>query len=239
MIVYPAVDIKGGRCVRLYQGKAELETLYSEDPEAMARRWVAAGAKWLHVVDLDGAFAGKPVNHDLIARIAALSGARVQAGGGVRELETVEDLLEAGVSRVIVGSRAASDPEFAETVFKEFRERVIPSIDSRGGSVLLRGWLEGAGMKAEELGNTFFRMGCRTVICTEVGRDGTLTGPDLAGLENFLDATGLKVIAAGGVSSLRDIRELKKLEGKGLLGAVTGKAIYDGTLDLAKALKLA
>lgn len=238
MIIYPAVDIKGGRCVRLCQGQAELETVYSEDPEAMARRWVAAGAKWLHVVDLDGAFAGHPVNHDLIARIAALAGAKVQAGGGVREMESVEKLLEAGVARVIVGSRAASEEEFAETVFREFRERVIPSIDSRGGAVLLRGWLEGAGMKAEELGKTFFRMGYRTVIRTEVSRDGTLSGPDLAGLEEFLDATGLKVVAAGGISSLRDIRELKKLEPKGLLGAITGKAIYDGTLDLAEALKL-
>ncbi len=116
---------------------------------------------------------------------------------------------------------------------------MIPSIDSRGGSVLLRGWLEGAGMRAEELGKTFFRMGCRTVIRTEISRDGTLSGPDLVGLEDFLDATGLKVVAAGGVSSLRDIRELKKLEGKGLLGAITGKAIYDGTLELAEAIRIA
>ncbi|HPJ72291.1 MAG TPA: 1-(5-phosphoribosyl)-5-[(5-phosphoribosylamino)methylideneamino]imidazole-4-carboxamide isomerase, partial [bacterium] len=228
MIVYPAVDIKGGRCVRLYQGRPDRETVYEDDPLAAAARWAAAGASWLHVVDLDGAFAGFPVNHRLIGNIAAASGVRVQAGGGVRKMETIETLLEAGISRVIVGSRAVRDPDFAQAAVREFGKRVIPSIDSRDGEVLLQGWSERAGAGAETVGIEFRKMGYASTVLTDVSGDGTLAGPDLPGIERFLEATGLKVIAAGGVSSLEDIRNLKCLESKGLEGVITGKAIYDG-----------
>jgi len=238
MLIYPAVDIRSGRCVRLFQGQADRETVYAEDPVKMARRWAGLGASWLHVIDLDGAFAGEPVNHHLIGRIADETGLKIQAGGGVRKLETIETLLAGGISRVIVGSRAVADPDFARAAVREYGRRVIPSIDSRGGTVLIQGWVEQAETKAVALGKDFRKMGFRAAICTDVSSDGTLSGPDLTGLEDFLDATGLKVIAAGGIATLDDLRRLQKLEAKGLGGAITGKGLYDGTLDLGEALSL-
>jgi len=237
MLVLPAIDIKSGRCVRLYQGKADRETVYSEDPTAMARRWEGEGAEYLHLVDLDGAFAGEPKNWETVKKILAAVSVPAELGGGVRSPETIEMLLAGGVSRVIVGSRAAADPGFLADIFREFKARVVPSIDARRGRVMVRGWEEETELRAEDLGRDLKKIGFRLAIHTDTSADGTLQGPNLAALEEFLDRTGLATIAAGGVSRLEDIRELKKLERKGLVGAITGKAIYAGTLDLKAAIR--
>ena len=237
MIILPAIDIKSGRCVRLYQGKADRETVYSEDPAAMARRWEGEGAEFLHLVDLDGAFAGEPKNWETVKKILAAVSIPAQLGGGVRSPETIEMLLAGGVNRVIVGSRAAADPGFLADIFREFRDRVVPSVDAREGMVMVSGWEEETELRAEDLGRDLKKIGFRLVIHTDTSADGTLRGPNLAALEEFLDATGLRVIAAGGVSSLEDIRRLKLLEPKGLAGAITGQAIYAGTLDLKAAIR--
>ncbi|MDP8236704.1 MAG: 1-(5-phosphoribosyl)-5-[(5-phosphoribosylamino)methylideneamino]imidazole-4-carboxamide isomerase [Candidatus Erginobacter occultus] len=237
MLVLPAIDIKSGRCVRLYQGKADRETVYSEDPAAMALRWEGEGAEFLHLVDLDGAFAGEPKNWETVKKIIAAVSVPVELGGGVRSPETIEMLLAGGVSRVIVGSRAAADPGFLSDIFREFQGRILPSIDVREGMVMIRGWEEETELRAEDLGRDLKKIGFKLVIHTDTSADGTLQGPNLAALEDFLDRTGLGVIAAGGVSRIEDIRDLKKLERKGLVGAITGQAIYAGTLDLRAAIR--
>ncbi len=239
MIILPAIDIKSGRCVRLYQGKADRETVYSEDPAAMARRWEGEGAEFLHLVDLDGAFAGEPKNWETVKKILAAVSVPAELGGGVRSPETIEMLLAGGVNRVIVGSRAAADPGFLADIYREFKGRILPSIDAREGMVMIRGWEEETELRAEDLGRDLKKIGFKLVIHTDTSADGTLGGPNLAALENFLDRTGLGVIAAGGVSRIEDIRDLKKLERKGLVGAITGQAIYAGTLDLKAAIRAA
>lgn len=237
MIILPAIDIKSGRCVRLYQGKADRETVYSEDPAAMARRWAGEGAQFLHVVDLDGAFAGEPKNWETVRKIISAVSIPVELGGGMRNPESIETALAGGVERVIVGSRAANDPGFLADIFREFKGRVVPSVDAREGMVMVRGWEEETELGAETLGRDLKKIGFELVIHTDTSADGTLRGPNLSALEDFLDATGLRVIAAGGVSSLEDIRNLKKLERKGMAGVITGKAIYAGTLDLREAIR--
>ncbi len=239
MIILPAIDIKSGRCVRLYQGKADRETVYSEDPAEEALRWEGEGAEFLHLVDLDGAFAGEPKNWKTIREIISSVSIPVELGGGVRNQETIEMLLAGGVNRVIVGSRAAADPGFLSDIFREFKGRILPSIDAREGRVMVSGWEEETEMRAEDLGRDLKKIGFKLVIHTDTSADGTLQGPNLAGLEEFLDRTGLEVSSAGGISNLEDIRNLKKLERKGLVGVITGKAIYAGTLDLKAAIRAA
>jgi len=239
MLVIPAVDIKGGRCVRLFQGLADKETVYGEDPALMARKWVGEGAEFLHVVDLDGAFEGYPKNWETVQKVISSVNIPIELGGGIRSPEMVEKILSGGVNRVIIGSRAVDSPDFLELIFREFRERIVPSIDARDGIVLVKGWEESTDLKAIDLGNTLKKIGFKLVIYTDTAVDGTLNGPNLPVIEEFLDRTGLRAIAAGGVSRLEDIANLKKLERKGLVGAITGKAIYEGTLSLSEAIRTA
>ncbi len=239
MIVIPAIDIKSGRCVRLFQGMAERETVYGEDPAAMARRWEGEGAEFLHVVDLDGAFEGEPKNWGAVQEIISSVKVPIQLGGGIRSRETIEMLLAGGVTRVIIGSRAAGDTDFLREIFREFRGWIVPSIDARAGQVLVKGWAEETGLRAADLGNDLRKIGFRLIIYTDTAVDGTLEGPNLPAIENFLDQTGLTLIAAGGISRLADIIQLKRLGGKGLAGVITGKAIYDGALDLKEAIHAA
>ncbi len=239
MLVIPAVDIKGGRCVRLFQGLADKETVYGEDPALMARKWVGEGAEFLHVVDLDGAFEGYPKNWETVQKVISSVNIPIELGGGIRSPEMVEKILSGGVNRVIIGSRAVDSPDFLELIFREFRERIVPSIDARDGIVLVKGWEESTDLKAIDLGNTLKKIGFKLVIYTDTAVDGTLNGPNLPVIEEFLDRTGLRAIAAGGVSRLEDIANLKRLERKGLVGAITGKAIYEGTLSLPEAIRTA
>ena len=223
--------------MRLFQGLADQETIYGEDPALMARKWEGEGAEFLHVVDLDGAFEGSPKNWDAVSRIISSINIPIELGGGIRSPEAVEKILSGGVARVIIGSKAVDSPDFLELIFREFKKRIVPSIDARDGIVLVKGWEESTDLKAVELGITLKKIGFNLVIYTDTAVDGTLKGPNLPAIEEFIDQTGLGVIAAGGLSSLKDIINLKKLERKGLIGAITGKAIYEGTLNLMDAIR--
>lgn len=239
MLVIPAIDIKAGRCVRLFQGLADRETVYGEDPAAMARRWEGEGAELLHVVDLDGAFEGEPKNWEAVQGIIREVRIPLELGGGIRSPEIVETLLAGGIFRVLIGSRAADSLDFLEEIFREFKGRIVPSIDARDGRVMIKGWTEGTDLRATDLGQDLKKIGFKLVIYTDTTVDGTLRGPNLPVIEDFLDRTGLEMIAAGGISRLEDIVQLKRLERKGLTGAITGKAIYAGELNLPEAIQAA
>ena len=239
MLVIPAIDIKGGHCVRLFQGRADRETVYGEDPAVMARKWEGEGAEFLHVVDLDGAFEGAPKNWDAVSKILQTVTIPVELGGGIRSPESVESLLAGGIARVIIGSKAVDSPDFLEGIFREFQERIVPSIDAKDGRVMIKGWVERTNLRAADLGRILKKIGFKLVIYTDTTVDGTLRGPNLSALEDFLDQTGLETIAAGGISRREDIVRLQRLERKGLCGVITGKAIYNGTLDLKEAIQVA
>ena len=235
--IYPAVDIKGGRCVRLYQGDLGRETVFSEHPWQAALAWEKKGASYLHVIDLDGAAAGSPVNLPAVREILRRVAIPLQFGGGVRSREEVERVLAMGVERVILGTRALVEPAFAEEMLAVFAERVIISVDTRGGEVATSAWREKAARSLEEILQHLAQHGARRVIHTDVARDGTLGGYDSGALRPLL-GRGMGVIAAGGISGLDDIARLKALSAKGVEGAVVGRAIYSGDLDLSEALAL-
>lgn len=237
MDLYPAIDLRAGRCVRLVEGDFARETVYGDDPVAVALSFAEAGAGWIHVVDLDAARTGDPVNRPVVAAIAAAvspRGARVQTGGGVRRVEDAASLLDAGVARVVIGTAAVEDPSIVEAVAGRWPGRVAVGLDHRGGEVRLRGWTEGAGRSVSELVPLAVSSGASAVIVTDISRDGRLSGPDVPGLSELVASTGAPVIASGGVSSLDDIRALAAIPG--LLGVIAGKAVYEGRVDVAEAL---
>ena len=228
MDLYPAIDLRDGRCVRLYQGDYGRETVYGDDPVAQARAFEAAGAPWIHVVDLDAARTGVPVNRDAVAAIAAGVSVPVQSGGGVRDVAAAEALFSAGVARVVVGTAALEDPEFVRALAA--RHPVAVGLDARGRDVAVRGWVEGSGADLLDLAKAFEDAGVAALVVTEISRDGTLEGPDLAGLSQVMEATSIPVIASGGVGTLDDLRALAELRagGRALSGAIAGRAIYEG-----------
>jgi phosphoribosylformimino-5-aminoimidazole carboxamide ribotide isomerase len=239
--LYPAIDLRGGRCVRLTRGDYDDETVYDDDPVAVARSFARSGARWIHVVDLDAARTGIATNGAVVAAIVAAvtgDGARVQSGGGVRSSEAAEALLSVGVSRVVIGTAAVEDPDLVGRLAAAHPGRVAVGLDTRGGEVAVRGWLAGSGLDAAAVLDRLAGVGVAAVIVTDIGRDGMLTGPDLAGLSAVLGATDLEVIASGGVASLADLQALARLDGGGhrLNGAIVGKAIYEGRLTVAEGL---
>jgi phosphoribosylformimino-5-aminoimidazole carboxamide ribotide isomerase len=235
MILYPAIDLKDGRCVRLRQGDMTQATVFNEDPGAQAAAFVADGAEWLHVVDLNGAFAGKPVNGDAVDSIlAATAGAPVQLGGGIRSMETVERWLERGVRRVILGTVAVKDPDLVRDACRNFPGQVALGIDARGGRVAVEGWAEESELGAEDLARRFEDAGAAAVIYTDIDRDGVLAGPNVAATAALARAVSTPVIASGGVSSLADL-EAVAATGR-IAGAIIGRALYDGRIDLPAAL---
>jgi phosphoribosylformimino-5-aminoimidazole carboxamide ribotide isomerase len=235
MDLYPAIDLRAGRCVRLVEGDFEAETVYGEDPVAVARAFAVAGARWIHVVDLDAARTGEPVNRPVVARIAAAvgPGVRVQAGGGVRGVRDAGDLLSQGVARVVVGTAAVERPELVADLTARWPGQVAVGLDHRGGEVRVRGWTEGGGRRVDDLVPAAVAAGAAAVIVTDIARDGRLAGPDVEGLARLVGGTGAPLIASGGVRDVEDLRALARL---GLVGAIAGKALYAGTLDLAEAL---
>jgi phosphoribosylformimino-5-aminoimidazole carboxamide ribotide isomerase len=238
MIIYPAIDLKDGQCVRLIQGRAEDKTVYSDTPAAVARSFQEEGARWLHIVDLDGAFSGAPRNHKAIKAIADAINIPFQVGGGLRRLEDVEKTLNTGARRVIIGSRAVSSPEFIKSLLDNFGpERIILGLDARDGMVAVEGWVQTSSLAALDFGREMKQLGIKTAVFTDVSRDGLLQGPNLASIEAMARDTGLEIIASGGVSSRQDIRSLKALEDLGVSGAIIGKALYDGKIPLAEALR--
>jgi phosphoribosylformimino-5-aminoimidazole carboxamide ribotide isomerase len=235
MIVIPAVDLRGGRCVRLREGRADRETVFSEDPVAMAERWVALGARRLHVIDLDGAFAGAPRQTPLIAAIArAVAPVPLEAGGGLRDLAAVEAALAAGAAWAVVGTRAALDPVFLKDVCRQFPGQIIVAVDGRGPRVAVKGWTEVVSETVGELAARARDGGAAALLYTDVSRDGTGLGPNLADTEALARAVRMPILASGGVGSVEDLRRLAGLPG--VVGAVVGQALYTGAVDLAVAL---
>jgi phosphoribosylformimino-5-aminoimidazole carboxamide ribotide isomerase len=236
--LYPAIDLRGGRCVRLYQGDYGRETVYGDDPVSQARAFAAAGAPWVHVVDLDAARTGEAVNRPLVAAIAAGVDVPVQAGGGVRDDAAADALLEAGVRRVVVGTAALDDPAWVRRLAARHPGQVAVGLDARGRDVAVRGWVEGSGHDLVDVARRFGDAGLAALVVTEIGRDGTLTGPALDQLAEVLAATDLDVVASGGVGSLADLRALAVLEvdGRRPAGVIVGRALYEGAFRLTDAL---
>ena len=240
MTIYPAIDIKGGRCVRLTQGRADQETIYAENPADVAQRFRAAGSTWVHVVDLDGAFTGEPRNLAAVQAIAAV-GMRVQLGGGLRTRAAVERALGFGVSRVVIGTRAAESELFVGELVQAFGEKIAVGIDARNGQVAVKGWVANADMSALALARRMDAQGVRTLIHTDIGTDGMLTGPNLPAQEAMLKAGEFSVIASGGVSRREDVMALRDLAKRhaNLAGVIVGKALYEKRVELADLLKIA
>jgi phosphoribosylformimino-5-aminoimidazole carboxamide ribotide isomerase len=241
MQVIPAIDIRGGRCVRLDQGDYDRETVFDNDPAAVAKRWEALGARRLHVVDLDGAREGTPRNVEAIERILASATVPVQVSGGVRDVATVDDLIGLGADRVVLGTAAVKDQTTVLNAITLFRGQIIVSVDARDGLVRTEGWIEGSEVRALDLVRDLSEIGCRRIVYTDISADGMLGGPNFAAIAEMLEfVSGLPsppaVIAAGGVSSVEHVRELAAL---GVEGAIIGKALYTGTIDLQDALAAA
>jgi phosphoribosylformimino-5-aminoimidazole carboxamide ribotide isomerase len=238
MNIYPAVDIFKGKAVRLKQGRADDVTIYGQ-PMEMAKRWFDAGAQWLHVVDLDGAFGGAPANHDIIAQIArTLPELRVQVGGGIRSMAVIENLFESGVQRAVLGTSAVNDPKFTSEALKRYGDRIAIGIDARDGIARVSGWTETSQIGAIDLARKLEQEGARLVIYTDISRDGVLVGPNTESLKQMIDGTGLNVIASGGVSKLEDVRTLVSIRHPRLDGVIIGKALYEQLLTLEEALEV-
>ncbi len=237
MILFPAVDIKDGQCVRLKQGLADQVTVFSPDPTAMARHWETQGARWLHVVDLDGAFSGLPRNFELIRTICSELSIPVQLGGGIRDLETATAYFDAGVKRIIIGTLALTDETLFGTLCKTFPGRVGVSLDATDGSLKTKGWVEDAGVTVLDVLPRLTKQGAAFFVYTDIARDGMRAGVNVRSLTAVLENTDLPVIAAGGVTTLDDVKALKPLQAQGLEGVITGRAIYEGTLDIKAALE--
>jgi phosphoribosylformimino-5-aminoimidazole carboxamide ribotide isomerase len=240
MLLIPAIDIKDGKCVRLQQGRMDQDTVYSNDPVAMATHWVNAGARRLHVVDLDGAVAGKPVNSAVIHEIAqACPQVPIQVGGGIRDEDTVQTYLNAGVRYVIIGTKAVTTPHFVSDICLEFPSHIMVGLDVRDGKVAIEGWSKLSRHDAVDLARQFEEDGVEAIIFTDIRRDGMMTGLNLEATVEFARQLRIPVIASGGVTNLDDIRALCAVEAEGISGAVTGRAIYEGTLDFKAAQTLA
>ena len=230
----PAIDLRGGRCVRLLQGRAEDETVFSEDPVATARGWQAQGARRLHVVDLDGAFGGRPAQTDIIRAVIAALGIPVQVGGGLRDAPAVKGVLDAGARWAVVGTRAALDPAFLGEICDAFPGRIIVSVDASDGKVAVDGWKRVLELEATDLARDAAAAGAAAVLYTDIARDGTERGPNIWSTEAVARAAGIPVLASGGVGSLDDIRQLVTIPG--VEGAIVGRALYSGAVDLRRAL---
>lgn len=238
MDLYPAIDLRGGRCVRLHQGDYAQETVYGDDPVAQAVAFAEAGAGWIHVVDLDAARTGIPENRDVVAAIADAVNVPVQTGGGVRNQAAAEALFSAGVERVVIGTAALTDPDFVRALAVD--HRVAVGLDAKSGEVATDGWLVGSGRSVLDVARSFADAGVDAFVVTDISRDGTLEGPDLVGLADVLGATPVDVIASGGVGSMADLTALDEITvgGRRLSGVIAGKAIYEGHVDVAGAVQL-
>ena len=238
MIIIPAIDIMNGKVVRLFKGQFDQVTEYGNDPVDMARRWEDLGAPYLHVVDLDGAETGERRNEAIIKKIAQTIKIPIETGGGIRTREVVDDFLNAGIDRVVLGTKVVDDRKFLADILKTWGARISVSLDCKNGLVAQRGWAETSKVKGTDLAREFIAMGLKNIIYTDIARDGTLAGPNMAGLKEILDIGDVNIIASGGIKSLDDIKALLALKRKNLYGAITGRAIYEGTLDIIEAFKL-
>jgi phosphoribosylformimino-5-aminoimidazole carboxamide ribotide isomerase len=240
MLLIPAIDLKGGRCVRLRQGRMAEETVFSDDPVAMADRWVREGARRLHIVDLDGAVSGRPVNAEIIRRIAAAHpSVPIQVGGGIRDEDAIESYLDAGVHYVILGTRAVSTPHFVADACVAFPGHVMVGLDARDGKVAVEGWSKLSNHDVVDLARHFERDGVEALVYTDIGRDGMMGGVNVESTADLARSVAIPVIASGGIRDLADVRALCSVASEGVIGAITGRAIYEGSLDFAEGQHLA
>lgn len=238
MIVIPAIDLKEGKCVRLEQGLMERDTVYSDNPAQQALAWEAKGAELLHIVDLDGAFAGEPKNRAAIEAIVGALKIPTQLGGGIRDLATIEAYLGMGVGRVIIGTAAQRNPDLVREACERFPGRIVVGIDAKNGMVAVQGWAEVTDVTAVELARKFEGFGVSAIVYTDISRDGMMQGPNVEATRILAESISIPVIASGGVSSLKDIEDLMVIEKSGIAGAITGKAIYSGAMELSEAIAL-
>ncbi|MBI4343388.1 MAG: 1-(5-phosphoribosyl)-5-[(5-phosphoribosylamino)methylideneamino]imidazole-4-carboxamide isomerase [Candidatus Omnitrophica bacterium] len=236
MILLPAIDLLDGQVVRLPQGRRDQVTVYSKDPVGVARRWVQAGATWLHVVDLNGAFDGAYTNLPLAKQVIASCGAKVELSGGIRTKETLARALDAGASRVVLGTKACEDPAFVQEAADRYGPKIAVAIDAKAGQVVSRGWVSQTALTPAALARSVMMLGVETLICTDVSRDGMLQGPNLELLQQVLDVGVRQLIASGGIATLEDLRRLKALEPRGVAGCIVGKALYEGKIELKEAI---
>jgi len=237
MKIIPAIDVRSGKVVRLTQGKAEAETVYFGSPVEAANKWIAAGASLIHVVDLDGAMGGAFNNLPVIKELAGSIKARIELGGGLRDEKTIEDVFKAGVAKIVLGTKAL-DEKFLSWAVKKFGKKIVVGIDAKDGVVYTKGWLADSGIKAFELAKRMAGLGVKTINYTDISKDGMLAGPNIKSLEEMLAASSIDVVAAGGISTIKDVKSLKALEPKGLKGMIIGKALYENTIDLKEAIRL-
>ncbi len=238
LIVIPAIDIKAGRCVRLKQGQMSDETVFSDTPEEMALKWFEQGAERLHMVDLDGAVHGRPVNQEVIKRIVSAIPIPVQLGGGIRDMPTLEAYFELGLHYIILGTVAYKDPEFVKQACDEFPGRIIIGIDARGDRVAVEGWTEEVSLTPVKIAEQFEGDDVSAIVYTDIHRDGMKTGPNVEGTRAMARSTLIPVIASGGISGIRDVLDIMPLSEDGVIGMITGRALYDGALDLAEAIQV-
>lgn len=238
MIVIPAIDIKNGRCVRLKQGRMSDETVYSDFPEEIAVRWYNQGAERIHLVDLDGAVKGRPVNSDKIRKIVDAVPVPTQLGGGIRDMDTIKSYLDLGISQVILGTIAYKDPELVVDACRQFPGRIILGIDASKGCVAIEGWVEKTEIAPVVMAQGFESAGIWAIIYTDIQRDGMISGPNIEATRELAEATTIPVIASGGISGTDDVKRLLSLEQNGVIGMITGKALYEGAMDLAEAIKI-
>ena len=238
MIIIPAVDIKNGRCVRLFQGRMDSETIFSNNPAAMAKRWEEEGAEIIHVVDLDGAFEKSPQNLDAIKSIVESIHAPVQLGGGIRNIDTIKLYVDIGIKRVIIGTEAINNPQLVKDACKKFPDQIVVGIDARNGLVAIEGWTQTTQIKAVDLAKKFEDCGVVAINFTDIHRDGMQTGTNIEETRRLAEAVSIPVIASGGVSTIEDIKNLLPLEEAGVIGVITGRALYSGTLNLKEAIEV-
>ena len=239
MIIFPAIDLRDGKCVRLLKGDFSKETIYSSAPEDVALRWTQEGAEYLHVVDLDGALAGMPKNTEVIKKILSNVQIPVELGGGIRTLEMIENTLALGVTRVILGSAAVQNRDLVKEACRRYGDRIVVGIDAKDGIAAVDGWGISSGISAVELAKELASYGLKTIIYTDIARDGTLSGVNIEATANLATSSGVDIVASGGVKSLEDIHALKERETDGIVGVIAGKSIYEGTLSLSEAIAAA
>ena len=238
MVIIPAVDIKGGKCVRLEQGRMDRETVFSDLPEEMALRWERKGAEKLHLVDLDGAVQGKAFNKEAVKKVVAAVSIPVQLGGGIRDLETIGEYINLGIEGVILGTQAYKKPEFVKEACAEYPGRIIVGIDSRDSYVSVEGWTEATSASAIDLGKKLERFGITAIIYTDIKSDGMKNGPNITAIREFSQNIDIPVIAAGGIGSIQDVEDVLELEEVGVSGMIIGRALYDGSISLEKAIEI-
>jgi phosphoribosylformimino-5-aminoimidazole carboxamide ribotide isomerase len=237
MIIIPAIDIKDGKCVRLFKGEEEKVTVFSDHPSEIAKEWEDAGAKWIHVVDLDGAFSGKPKNYNVIKSIVDTVSCPVQVGGGIRNIDTVREYVKMGVKRIILGTAAFSDQDFLRNACSEFPQEIAVGIDTKNGKIAVKGWTEVIDQGTQEVMRNLQEVGVSIVLNTNIDRDGTMEGINIDGAREFIEQSPIPVIASGGIATMEDLEKLASIEHLGLYGAILGKSIYTGSVNLKEAIQ--